>query len=103
MAPDEATLLQAVSDDPEDMLPRLALADLWGGNRGAFIRAQIEESEAMRAGRRFTEPAMRGYQLLQGNAQRWAGPIADRVHEVRFVRGFVEWIVVDAAAFVRDW
>lgn len=103
MAPGEATLLKAVIDDPDDMTPRLALADLWGGDRGAFIRAQIEQSNAMRTGRRFSESAIRAYQLSQGNTKRWAGPIADRVHEVRFVRGFVEWIVVDAAAFVRDW
>jgi hypothetical protein len=103
MAPDEATLLEGVIADPDDMSPRLALAELWGGDRGAFVLAQIEESEAMRAGRRFSEPAMRAERLLRGNARRWAGPIADRVHEARFVRGFVEWIVVDAAVFVRDW
>jgi uncharacterized protein (TIGR02996 family) len=103
MATDEATLLQAVIDDPDDMSPRLALADLWGGERGELIRVQIEQSESMRAGRPFSKPAMRAHQLLQGNAKRWAGPIADRVLEARFVRGFVEWVVVDAAVFVRDW
>jgi hypothetical protein len=107
---DEETLWQEVLERPEDMAPRLALAQLWGGVRGEHIRAQIEESEAMRAGRSFSKPGMRAYQLAQGNPQepgarekRWAGAIADRVHAARFIRGFVEWIVVDAAVFVREW
>ena len=103
MATDEATLLHAVIADPDDLSPRLALADLWSGERGELIRVQIERSEAMRAGRKSSKAGMRAHQLLQGNAKRWAGPIADRVLEARFLRGFVEWIVVDAAVFVRDW
>src|SRR5688500_10966481 len=100
---DEATLMQAVIDDPEELSPRRALADLWGGDRGAFIHAQLEASEATRTGRPFAEPLLRAEALLAGNADRWAGPIAGRVHRARFLRGFVEWITVDAAVFLREW
>ena len=101
--PDEGALWHEVLERPEDMAPRLALAQLWGGVREEHIRAQIEESELMRAGRPFYKPGMRAYQLAQGNEKRWAGAIAERVHAARFIRGFVEWIVVDAAVFVREW
>ena len=77
MSPDEvAALERLVLTDPHAVAPRQALAVALGDWRGRFIRKQIELSDLQRAG---------------------------RVHEHRFLRGFVEWITVDAAAFVRDW
>jgi uncharacterized protein (TIGR02996 family) len=103
MPPDEQTLLRAVIDNPEDAAPRLALAELWGGPRGAFIRAQIAASDALRAGGPAARPMFEAEKLLRGNHRAWAGPIADRVHQVRFLRGFPEWVVVEASTFVREW
>jgi hypothetical protein len=100
---EEQALWRAVLDDPHSVATRAAFAQDIGGERGAFMLAQIEASDRMRAGRASYEPNTRAMRLLRGHERAWAGPIVDAVYEARFLRGCVEWIVVDAARFVREW
>ena len=104
MSPDEvAALERLVLTDPHAVAPRQALALALGDWRGRFIKKQIELSDLQRAGRKDGALLIECEELLTKHGASWAGPIAGRVHEHRFLRGFVEWITVDAAAFVRDW
>ena len=99
----EQALWRAILEEPGTIAPRLALATRWGGPRERFVRAQIEASDLMRAGRSYARPWSEAERLLNGNERAWAGDVADRVAAFRFLRGFVEWVVVDAAVFARDW
>jgi hypothetical protein len=101
-AHDEA-LWRAILEEPGTVAPRLSLAARWGGARERFVRAQIEVSDLMRAGRDYSKPWDVAERALAGNERAWAGEIAARVPWFRFLRGFVEWVVIDAAVFVRDW
>lgn len=94
---------RAVLDEPDAVAPRAAFARHVGGDRCAFMLAQLEQSERMRAGRTWHEPALRADKLLAGNERAWGGPIVDDVPAARFLRGCVEWIAVDATYFVRAW
>jgi len=71
--------------------PRHALAKLWGGEREAYVTTEL------------AKPTLESLALAERNHRAWAGPIVGRVHAARFLRGFVEWIVVDAAVFARDY
>ena len=104
MSPDEvAALERLVLTDPHAVAPRQALALALGDWRGRFIKKQIELSDLQRAGRKDGALLLECEELLAKHGAGWAGPLAARVHDHRFLRGFVEWITVDAAAFVRDW
>lgn len=98
----ESELLAAVTAHPDEDAPRLALAKLWGGPRERFVVGQIKSTAAARA-RKYDPEAIAIDQLVVGNERAWAGPIADKVIGWRFVRGFPEWIIADAADFARDW
>lgn len=101
---DELTALERqIVADPHAVALRQAYALAEGGWRGRFVRKQVELSDLQRAGRKDGALLLECDRLLREHGAGWAGPIAARVHEARFLRGFVEWIVIDAAAFVRDW
>jgi hypothetical protein len=99
----EQALWRTILEEPGTIAPRLSLAARWGGARERFVRAQIEVSDLMRAGRTYARPSSEAKRLLAGNERAWAGDVADRVPTFRFLRGFVEWVVVDAAAFAGSW
>lgn len=99
----EQALWRTILEEPGAIAPRLSLAARWGGARERFVRAQIEVSDLMRAGRTYARPWSEAERLLAGNERAWAGDVADRVPTFRFLRGFVEWVVVDAAVFSRSW
>ena len=98
----EAELLAAVTAHPDDDAPRIALAKLWGGAHERYVLGQLNTYAAARAGTPDPD-AIAIRQLVAGKERAWAGPIADRVLAWHFVRGFPEWIVVDAARFAREW
>jgi hypothetical protein len=96
----EAELLAAVTAHPDEDAPRLALAAHWGGERERYVEGSIRRCLAARAGRSIPDGlAIR--QLLSGHEREWAGPIVDHVLGWQMVRGFAEWVVVDAASFAR--
>lgn len=104
MSTDEiAALERLVLTDPHAMAPRQSLALAVGGWRGQFVHKQIELSDLQRAGRLDGALFLECEALLSKHGAHWAGPIAARVHEHRLLRGFVEWVTLDARTFVRDW
>ncbi len=100
--PTEAELFAEVVARPDDDEPRLALARLWGGDRERYVVSQLEGLAAARA-RKPRSDGLEMRDLLRGHERAWAGPISERVIDWYFVRGFPEWVVVDAASFAREW
>jgi uncharacterized protein (TIGR02996 family) len=107
---DEATLLTAVLDAPDDDAPRLAYAQWSAGQgdaasiaRGELIRAQIDLAhtapEVIRSGGA-AGLQRRIDQLIAGHGAAWAGVIAGWVDGYHFVRGFVGWIRSSARGFL---
>ncbi|MDP3155628.1 MAG: hypothetical protein Q8N23_23350 [Archangium sp.] len=101
----EAQLLAEIVARPHELAARSAFADLVGGDRGAFIRAQLASSAALRA-----EPpgfdddaVLLAEDLLVGHEVEWAHGVDSLVNSFRYVRGFVEVATVDAAWFTQHW
>jgi uncharacterized protein (TIGR02996 family) len=103
----DADLLAMIIANPADDAPRLAYADLVdrkGDPRGAFIRLQIRlrDVEVARS-----LPADYGAlldehdALLRAHGDRWAEPVRGLVDGWRFVRGFIDEVKLDAAAFLQ--
>lgn len=102
LAPTASTLLDAISNSPDDDGPRLVYAD-WllerGDPRGEFIHLQCEL-----AGRDDGALLEREAQLLSANEARWLGPLAGRAG-CRFRRGFLDELTVldlDAVEEARE-
>ncbi|MEW5737931.1 MAG: TIGR02996 domain-containing protein [Myxococcota bacterium] len=78
---DEATLLRAVYDNPEDDAPRLVLADVLqerGDPRGEFIALQCAGTDEKKA-----------KALLKAHGKKWLGPLAPVLGaDFEFRRGF---------------
>ena len=100
-APDSqlATLLAAARDEPDDDLPRLALAD-WleerGDPRGEFIHLQCALARMDEADPRHQAFSAREQELLARHAEEWLGPLRGVVLEPTFRRGFLEEVVETA-------
>ncbi|MCC7539977.1 MAG: hypothetical protein IT379_27400 [Deltaproteobacteria bacterium] len=98
----EAQLLREVVTSPLRDGPRRRFADLVGGDRADFIRAQLEAARWDRSASRgdygIGRPGgTRVVQLLRAHGARWAGPaIVAHASGYDFYRGFVERIVIDA-------
>lgn len=88
-------LLEAVLTHPSDDTPRRAYADALGTDpRAEFIRLQL--AHRGRAG----SMAPREHELLTKHRTHWLGDLAGRVVKAGFSRGFVEFVVMDAHAFL---
>jgi uncharacterized protein (TIGR02996 family) len=88
-------LLRAVLARPDDDAPRRAYADALGADpRAEFIRLQLANKG--RAG----SIAPRQRELLERHRRDWLGPLAGIVKQAGFSRGFVDFVVMDADAFV---
>ncbi len=101
MPPDP--LLDAVLANPGAREPRLAFGKAAGGARESFIQLQLTASDAQRAGK--SSPALVEADRLLATGDRrlaWANGILERVPEARFLRGFVELLVIDAAKLVIE-
>jgi uncharacterized protein (TIGR02996 family) len=102
----EDPLLAAVLADPDSDAPRLAYADAAdrrGDPRGELIRLQIEWRAAMQEewGRVSIGPMWNRIQeLLRQHRATWTAPVAGLVDQARILRGFIEGVEVDAAAFL---
>jgi uncharacterized protein (TIGR02996 family) len=95
MSAEEAALLRAIRDTPDDDLPRLALAD-WldeNGNpdRAEFLRAQVELARLPPDDPRRPFLEDREHELLADNETHWLGDVAadDGLREWVFERGFL--------------
>jgi uncharacterized protein (TIGR02996 family) len=115
---EEADLLRAIRDDPDDDAPRLIYAD-WleerGDPRAEFIRIQCElarlpaptryellrlhprPSRMGESGRRYLDLIARHDEILTRYYQEWTGPL--RQTQPEFHRGFVERITVSARSY----
>src|SRR4051794_39792665 len=107
---DEAALLQAVLDAPDDDAPRLAYAK-WSEDQGdaasvaraELIRTQIDlarlDPADLQAGRVFVTQ-QRTVELVARHGSAWAGALAGWVEAFHFVRGFAGWIGLTARSFL---
>lgn len=109
---DEATLLQAVLDAPDDDGPRLdyarwcdAQGDAVSAARAELVRIQIDlahtSPEVFASGRAFVAQ-QRAKDLVHLHGATWAGAIAGLCDAYQFVRGFVGWIEISARRFLAD-
>jgi uncharacterized protein (TIGR02996 family) len=106
MSDSRAALFQAVLDRPAEDAPRFAYAaycDAHGDPYGAFIRAQLARTDALRHGSeedasRYGEEA----RLLEGQhrSPAWTNGVEALARLVTFVRGFVESVVVEGERYL---
>lgn len=101
----EAQLFAEIVARPHELAARSAFADLVGGDRAAFIHAQLASSAALRA----TPPGfdddavLTAEDLLLDHEAEWAHGVDSMVTSFRYLRGFVEVATVDAAWFTENW
>jgi uncharacterized protein (TIGR02996 family) len=102
---DEATLLQAILDEPDDDAPRLIYAD-WleehGDPRGEFILVQCALARCPLTDRRRPGLLARERTLLARYKDEWAGPLGDLVREGEFRRGFLDAVSLSADVFLAQ-
>jgi uncharacterized protein (TIGR02996 family) len=106
MSGSRQALFQAVLDRPDEDAPRLLFAaflDAQGDPYGAFIRAQLAHTEALR--HRSDEEAKQRYDevLRLENEHRtsaWTNGIEELVRLPAFIRGFVEKVVINAKDYL---
>lgn len=107
MSDSRAALFQAVLDRPGEDAPRFAYAaycDAHGDPYGAFIRAQLAWTEKLRSGS--DEDAWRSHSeaqkvlAQQRNGAAWTNGVEKLVTEARFLRGFVDKVLVDARQYL---
>ena len=98
-------LYDAVVAAPHDDAPRLAMADYLdrqGDPWGAFIRAQLALSRALRRGA--TDEAMRhrdeAEKLRRQHSKAWTNGVEKLVDLCTFSRGFVEEVSVEARQYI---
>jgi uncharacterized protein (TIGR02996 family) len=101
---DLTALLHAVVDAPADDAPRLAYAGAIAATdpeRAELIRIQIALARARKARTPLDGPSLRReHELLDAHGAAWAGDIRSLVAKLQFLRGFVEVVTLDAAAFL---
>lgn len=99
----EQSFLQAVLDDPDNDLPRLAYAD-WldeqGDPRGELIRVQCELFPLTEEDERFRPFYKREQALLKRYKSEWLGPLAQLTQHPKFYRGFVENVQLGSKQFL---
>ena len=102
--PDLAALMQAVVDAPTEDAPRAAYARAVAATdpeRAELIDLQLELARADRAHRDPPpESSRRKVILLQKSGARWAADVQPLVDGWVFLRGFVDYVKLDAARFL---
>jgi uncharacterized protein (TIGR02996 family) len=96
--------LQAIRDDPDDDLPRLAYAD-WleeqgDAPRGEMIRVQLELAKAPPRERALVL-LRRMRELIVAHRAQWLGPLKEIAPDAVFERGFVEELSLSGTSFLR--
>ncbi len=116
----ELELLQAVVNEPDDVVPRLVLADWYeeqGDVRGEFVRLQLQLAEPNLSESERGRLRTRAGHLLRANVRQWNAPLhrllarsglpnavgsrRKPIRGWRYERGFVEELTVDVATFVE--
>lgn len=96
--------LAAVLDAPTDDAPRLAYADAVAATdpeRAELIRLQVALARARRTRQAPPDGALNHeHALLRARAAAWSAELAPLVDKSQFLRGFVEVVALDAAAFL---
>ena len=108
MSGSREALFQAVLDRPAEDAPRTlfaALCDAQGDPYGAFIRAQLARTQALRHGsdeeaRKFGHEAARIES--EHHTAAWTNGIEKLVTHPQFIRGFVDHVIVDARRYLDD-
>lgn len=94
---EEAALLAAIAESPDDDGPRLVYADLLA-ERGDNERAELIQMQLERARTGKWPPSRREGALIAANAEQWLAPILPVVQKRSwtFVRGFLESVTLVA-------
>src|SRR5262249_48323315 len=97
--------LQAIREQPEDDLPRLACAD-WleehgDLDRAEFIRVQVEKEPLPAHDPRCQELEERESALLRTHEAAWRGALAKCTTQCTFRRGFIERIKLGVRQFLE--
>lgn len=94
-------LFQDILRSPRDDAPRLAYADALGDDpRADFIRVQIALAGGSHLVGKAYDSARRERALMQAHLAEWKVELAPLVENLAFRRGFVEYVVCDAARFL---
>src|SRR5690349_17506264 len=100
---DRDALLKAILADPDDDIARLVYADCLEENgdpdRAAFIRLQVEASQADPLSPHGRRLAAKADLLLRRHQQAWTRHLGGPLSMPVFARGFVESGCVNAARF----
>jgi uncharacterized protein (TIGR02996 family) len=104
--PQMLAFLEAIREQPDDDLPRLACAD-WleehgDPDRAAFIRVQIEMENLPEHNPRRDELEDRETALRSAHETDWRGALADFTTECTFRRGFIERIKLGVRQFLEN-
>jgi uncharacterized protein (TIGR02996 family) len=98
-------LFAAILKNPREDTPRLAYADWLDENgdpsRARFIRLQYEIEKLPPIGPKASKAKKEEEALLKKHEKEWAGEIAGLVGKYKFRRGFVEFVRLGAADFLK--
>ena len=101
----EQDFLAAITDSPDDEVPRLVYAD-WldeqGDPRGEFIRVQCQRAKLEARDPRCLELDFRERSLLADYRNHWAKEVRKWGRVIQYRRGFVEDITVQASKFLES-
>lgn len=95
----DATLLQAILDDPDDIAARRVYADALiaaGDPRGELINVQCALEDAADRG----PLARRELELLKAHEKTWMAPYGGAIFRPTFERGFIESAFVNTKKFI---
>jgi uncharacterized protein (TIGR02996 family) len=103
-----AALLAAVLAAPDDDAPRLAYADALEDSdpvRAEFIKIQVtlavwRRNRATPEAR--TDAVLREGELIRSHGATWGADLRGLVDKWVFIRGFAEWVTLDARAFLTS-
>jgi uncharacterized protein (TIGR02996 family) len=107
MSDSRHALFQAVLDRPADDAPRFAYAgycDAQGDPYGAFIRAQLARTQALRYGSDEDANRLRDESdeiRYKHKTPAWTNGIEKLVTHPTFIRGFVDSVIMDARAYLE--
>jgi len=101
---DLTALLEAVVDAPTDDAPRRAYAAAVAASdpeRAELIEIQLALSRARKAHTALDGPSLRReHAVILARGEAWAADVRPLVAKLQYLRGFVEVVTLDAAAFL---
>lgn len=101
----EQGFIRALIEAPDDDELRLVFAD-WleerDDPRGEFVRIQVERARQGQDELRQARNWLREQELLAAHEKAWVAPLRPWAREWRFVRGFVEWVRIEAEVVLAE-